>query len=159
MNREKDRKKIIYYAGSRGNSKHKHEILKMLKEYNIPFEMISYGKEVSEDVVRHILRYSSNGLDGILMRNAVKNEELMKLIRGNVGMNQIISYLAVNPYLLSQNIFYIPHNGKLLVGKSKSNMEEIISDFNRHTRKLRMLSYLAQSAQVLGIGDEYSEGE
>ena len=153
--------KITIYSNNTKEKQHL-ALLAYLERFAIPYEVVSLNNVIDRPLMVKIMKYYNAGFDAILNAKwrSSKAQDcigLRTLLNNDPTFNQLLDYCAENPKVLRNNIMWIPHKKRIIIGFSEENKEELLKiyvtcKFKQSNRK----SILAKAIEI-GLANEEEE--
>lgn len=153
--------KITIYSNNTKDKLHR-ALLVYLERFAIPYEVVSLNDTIDRPLMEKIMRYYNAGFDAILnykWRSSRAQDciGLRTLLNNDPTFNQLLDYCVTNPKVLRNNIMWIPHKKRIMVGFTEQNRDELLkiyvtSKFKQSNRK----SILAKAIEI-GLANEEEE--
>ena len=153
--------KITIYSNNTKEKQHR-ALLAYLERFAIPYEVVSLNENMDRPLMEKIMRYYNAGFDAVLNTKwrSSKAQDcigLRTLLNNDPTFNQLLDYCVENPKVLRNNIMWIPHKKRIIIGFSEENKEELLKiyvtcKFKQSNRK----SILAKAIEI-GLANEEEE--
>ena len=153
--------KITIYSNNTKEKRHL-ALLAYLERFAIPYEVVSLNENMDRPLMEKIMRYYNAGFDAILNTKwrSSKAQDcigLRKIMNNEPTFNQLLDYCVAHPKVLRNNIMWIPHKKRIMVGFSEQNRDELLKiyvtcKFKQSNRK----SILAKAIEI-GLANEEEE--
>ena len=153
--------KITIYSNNTKDKRH-IALLAYLERFAIPYEVVSLNDDIDRPLMVKIMKYYNAGFDTILnykWRSSRAQDciVLRKIMNNDPTFNQLLDYCVANPKVLRNNIMWIPHKKRIMVGFTEQNRDELLkiyvtSKFKQSNRK----SILAKAIEI-GLANEEEE--
>lgn len=150
--------KITLYA-IRRTGKQYHALIAYFERFNIPYEVVYLKDVIDRPLMEKFMKHYNAGFDAMInyqWRSSTAPEyvELRKLLNNNPTYNQLLDYCVAHPGVLRNNIMWIPHKKRILVGFTEQNKEELLRIYvMRKIKQSNRKSILAKALEV-GIARE-----
>ena len=145
--------KITIYSNNTKEKRHL-ALLAYLERFAIPYEVVSLNDVIDRPLMEKIMKYYNAGFDGILNTKWRSSQErafigLRTLLNNEPTFNQLLDYCVANPKALGNNIIWIPHKKRIMVGFSEENKEELLKIYVMHKiKKSNRKSILAKAIEI-----------
>lgn len=153
--------KITIYSNNTKDKRHL-ALLVYLEKFAIPYEVVSLNENMDRPLMEKIMRYYNAGFDAVLNNKwrSSKTQDcigLRKIMNNEPTFNQLLDYCVAHPKVLRNNIMWIPHKKRIIIGFSEENKEELLKiyvtcKFKQSNRK----SILAKAIEI-GLANEEEE--
>ena len=153
--------KITIYSNNTKEKQHL-ALLAYLEKFAIPYEVVSLNENMDRPLMEKIMRYYNAGFDAILnikWRSSKAQDciGLRKIMNNEPTFNQLLDYCVAHPKVLRNNIMWIPHKKRIIIGFSEENKEELLKiyvtcKFKQSNRK----TILAKAIEI-GLANEEEE--
>ena len=153
--------KITIYSNNTKEKRHL-ALLVYLEKFAIPYEVVSLNENMDRPLMEKIMRYYNAGFDAVLNTKwrSSKTQDcigLRKIMNNEPTFNQLLDYCVAHPKVLRNNIMWIPHKKRIIIGFSEENKEELLKiyvtcKFKQSNRK----SILAKAIEI-GLANEEEE--
>lgn len=153
--------KITIYSNRR-TGKQYHALLTYLENFNIPYEVVYLNDVIDRELMQKFMTYYNAGFDAIINYQWRSSQqpvfvELRKLLNNNPTYNQLLDYCVKHPRILRNNIMWIPHKKRVLVGFTEQNKEDLLNIYvMRKIKESNRKSILARAVEV-GLSREVKE--
>ena len=145
--------KITIYSNNTKEKRHL-ALLAYLEKFAIPYEVVSLNENMDRPLMEKIMRYYNAGFDAILNTKwrSSKAQDcigLRKIMNNEPTFNQLLDYCVAHPKVLRNNIMWIPHKKRIMVGFGEQNRDELLKiyvtcKFKQSNRK----SILAKAIEI-----------
>ena len=153
--------KITIYSNNTKGKRHL-ALLAYLEKFAIPYEVVSLNENMDRPLMEKIMRYYNAGFDAVLNTKwrSSKAQDcigLRKIMNNELTFNQLLDYCVAHPKVLRNNIMWIPHKKRIIIGFSEENKEELLKiyvtcKFKQSNRKI----ILAKAIEI-GLANEEEE--
>ena len=153
--------KITIYSNNTKGKRHL-ALLAYLEKFAIPYEVVSLNENMDRPLMEKIMRYYNAGFDAVLNTKwrSSKAQDcigLRKIMNNEPTFNQLLDYCVAHPKVLRNNIMWIPHKKRVIIGFSEENKEELLKiyvtcKFKQSNRKI----ILAKAIEI-GLANEEEE--
>ena len=153
--------KITIYSNNTKEKQHR-TLLTYLERFAIPYEVVSLNENMDRPLMEKIMRYCNAGFDAILNTKwrSSKAQDcigLRKIMNNEPTFNQLLDYCVAHPKVLRNNIMWIPHKKRIMVGFSEENKEELLKIYvTCKYKQFNRKSILAKAIEI-GLANEEEE--
>ena len=153
--------KITIYSNNTKDKRHR-ALLAYLERFAIPYEVVSLNDTIDRPLMEKIMRYYNAGFDAILntkWRSSRAKDciELRKIMNNDPTFNQLLDYCVAHPKVLRNNIMWIPHKKRIVIGFSEENKGELLKIYvTRKFKQSNRKSILAKAIEI-GLANEEEE--
>lgn len=150
--------KITLYSNRRTGRQY-HALLAYLDKYNIPYEVVYLNDVINLELMQKFMKYYNAGFDAMInyqWRSGKGPEfvELRQLLNSNPTFNQLLEFCVKHPKVLRNNIMWIPHKKRILVGFTEQNKEDLLSIYVMPKIKHSNRKVILAKALEVGIARE-----
>lgn len=146
--------KITIYSN---NTKEKGHLtlLAYLERFAIPYEVVSLNDGIDRPLMVKIMKYYTAGFDAILNYKWRSSQDracigLRTLLNNDPTFNQLLDYCVAYPKVLRNNIMWIPHKKRVMVGFTEQNRDELLKIYVMY--KIKKSNREAILAKAIEIG-------
>ena len=150
--------KITIYSNSTKEKGHL-ALLAYLERFAIPYEVVSLNDDIDRPLMVKIMKYYNAGFDAILHYKWRSSQDracigLRTLLNNDPTFNQLLDYCVANPRVLRNNIMWIPHKKRIMVGFTEQNRDELLKIYVMHKIKKSNRETILAKAIEIGLAME-----